>query len=204
MSVWQNNKLSSAYRWGFIATAIACVVVVLGAFTRLSDAGLGCPDWPGCYGHLTWPKSEAAVAAAEARFPEFPVEHDKTWREMVDRYFAGFVGLIILGIIVARWRWSMKSPHQSYPRKQALGLVLLGVVLRLSGIWTVVLQLWPQAVTELLLGGVATLSLSSLFTLCWAGSDWHLPGDKSRQLSASKWLALLAQLAVNTQVELGS
>ena len=96
--MWHNNTLSSAYRWGLIATAIACVVVVLGAFTRLSDAGLGCPDWPGCYGHLTWPKSDDAVARAEARFPEFPVEHDKTWPEMVHRYFAGFLGLIILGI----------------------------------------------------------------------------------------------------------
>src|SRR5690625_6391486 len=74
------------YRWALLATGFCVLVVVLGAFTRLVDAGLGCPDWPGCYGHLTWPQSEAAVERAEATFPEFPVEHDKTWPEMVHRY----------------------------------------------------------------------------------------------------------------------
>src|SRR5690606_41450942 len=106
----------------------ACVVGAVRASPRLSEAGSRCPGGRGGYGHLTWPKTEAAVAAAEAPFPGFPVEHDKTWPEMVPRYFAGFLGLIILGITVASWRWSMKSPHQSYPRKHALGLLLLVIL----------------------------------------------------------------------------
>lgn len=201
--MWHNNPLSSAYRWGLIATAIACVVVVLGAFTRLSDAGLGCPDWPGCYGHLTWPKSDDAVARAEARFPEFPVEHDKTWPEMVHRYFAGFLGLIILGITISTWRWSVKTPHQSYPRKHALGLLFLVIIQGLFGMWTVTLKLWPQVVTAHLLGGFATLSLLWLFTLRCAGTQWQLPGDKHRQLSGLKWLALVTLLVVIAQIALG-
>src|SRR5690606_32438110 len=141
------HNLRRTYRWGLFATMVACVVVVLGAFTRLSDAGLGCPDWPGCYGHLTWPQSEGAIAAAEARFPEFPVEHDKTWPEMVHRYFASFLGLIILGVTVATWRSAAKNPHQPYPRFHALGLLALVILQGLFGMWTVTLKLWPQIVT---------------------------------------------------------
>ena len=91
---------ASRRQWMFtlslFAVGLALMVVILGAFTRLSDAGLGCPDWPGCYGHLTWPKSAEDVASAEARFPEAPVEHDKTWPEMVHRYFAGTLGFFVL------------------------------------------------------------------------------------------------------------
>jgi cytochrome c oxidase assembly protein subunit 15 len=201
--VWHNNKLASAYRWGLIATAVTCVVVVLGAFTRLSDAGLGCPDWPGCYGHLTWPKSDDAVARAEARFPEFPVEHDKTWPEMVHRYFAGFLGLIILGIAVATWRWSVKSPYQDYPRKHAFALLFLVILQGLFGMWTVTLKLWPQVVTAHLLGGFATLSLLWLFTLRCSGRYWQLSSEKHRQLSGIKWLAVLTLLALIVQIALG-
>lgn len=202
--MWRNNNnLATAYRWGVIATAVACVVVILGAFTRLSDAGLGCPDWPGCYGHLTWPKSEGAVALAEARFPESPVEHDKTWPEMVHRYFAGFLGLVILGITVAIWRWSFKAPHQSYPRKHALGLLALVILQGLFGMWTVTLKLWPQVVTAHLLGGFATLSLLWLFTQRCAANNWQLPEHKYRFMFGLKVLSLITLLAVITQIALG-
>ena len=85
--------------------ALGIVVVVLGAFTRLVDAGLGCPDWPGCYGHLLWPDTEAEVAVADAKFPDMPVDHDKTWPEMVHRIVAGCLMLFVLDLfffVVAR------------------------------------------------------------------------------------------------------
>ena len=78
--------------------ALAVVVVVLGAFTRLVDAGLGCPDWPGCYEHLLWPDTEQEIAKADEAFPHAPVDLDKTWPEMVHRYFAGTLLLLVLGI----------------------------------------------------------------------------------------------------------
>ncbi len=87
-------------RLTLIAVALVCTVVVLGAFTRLVDAGLGCPDWPGCYGFLTVPSSEAARLAAEARFPDAPVEVDKAWWEMIHRYFASALGLLIAVLAV--------------------------------------------------------------------------------------------------------
>jgi cytochrome c oxidase assembly protein subunit 15 len=199
----KNNNLRLLSRWALFATAIACVVVILGAFTRLSDAGLGCPDWPGCYGHLTWPKSEGAVAAAEARFPEFPVEHDKTWPEMVHRYFAGFLGLIILTMTVATWRWAAKAPHQHYPRFHILGLLGLVILQGLFGMWTVTLKLWPQIVTAHLLGGFATLGLLWLFTQRCSGAHWQLPEHLLRRLFGLKFLILLTLLAVIVQIALG-
>lgn len=202
--MWQNNNnLLLAYRWGLLATAITCVVVILGAFTRLVDAGLGCPDWPGCYGHLTWPKSEGAVAAAEARFPEFPVEHDKTWPEMVHRYFAGMLGLVILGLTIATWRWAAKTPHQHFPRFHALGLLVLVIIQAAFGMWTVTLKLWPQVVTAHLLGGFATLSLLWLYTQRVSGASWQLPHHLHQKLFGLKLLGLLTLIAVIVQIALG-
>ena len=76
--------------------ALAMLVVVLGAYTRLADAGLGCPDWPGCYGFLTVPESAEDIARAETLFPDAPVERAKAWWEMVHRYFAAGLGLLVL------------------------------------------------------------------------------------------------------------
>jgi len=79
-----------------LATVLALTVVVLGAYVRLSHAGLGCPDWPGCYGHLTVPDRPEAVAAANASYPERPLHSAKAWKEMVHRYLASGLGLSIL------------------------------------------------------------------------------------------------------------
>lgn len=83
---------------------LTLVVIMLGAYTRLADAGLGCPDWPGCYGQLLVPQTDAEVSRANALFPERAVEQGKAWLEMVHRYFAGTLGLVILmmAIVAAR------------------------------------------------------------------------------------------------------
>ena len=87
------------------AIALAFAVIALGAYVRLSDAGLGCPDWPGCYGHLLGVPDEVhEQAAANRAFPERPVETGKAWKEMVHRYFAGTLGLLILGLSLLAWR----------------------------------------------------------------------------------------------------
>lgn len=185
------------------ACLLAAVVVVLGAFTRLVDAGLGCPDWPGCYGHLTWPRSEGAIAAAEARFPEFPVEHSKTWPEMVHRYFAGLLGLLILAMCVAVWRQAKTSAPLRPLRSHLLGLLLLVMVQALFGMWTVTLKLWPQIVTAHLLGGFATLALLWLLVQRSGNFRWPLPAPLQARLRPIKILCLLALLAVVVQIALG-
>jgi cytochrome c oxidase assembly protein subunit 15 len=168
-----------------VATALALCVVVLGAYVRLSDAGLGCPDWPGCYGHITVPHSSAAAAA----FPDKPLETPKAWKEMVHRYFAGTLGLLILAIFATAWR-----------QRRAISPVLPTVLLLLVifqaalGMWTVTLLLKPVIVSLHLLGGLTTLGV-----LTWLASR-HLPAAPS---SAMQPWALLALLVLVCQIMLG-
>lgn len=95
---------SAVAKCSLAAFILALCVVVLGAFTRLADAGLGCPDWPTCYGHLWVPLSEADVAKANEKFAETPVEHHKTWPEQLHRLFASTLGLVILAIFFLCYR----------------------------------------------------------------------------------------------------
>ena len=184
------------YRLAVIATLLAVVVVLLGAYTRLTHAGLGCPDWPGCYGFLAVPMSEQAQSLAALRFPEAPLEVHKGWNEMVHRYFAGALGLVILGLAVQAVR-RRSLPGQ--PLK--LPLLLLAVVIAQAafGMWTVTLQLWPQVVTAHLLGGFATLSLLFLLCLRLSGRQPALHAVPGRLTT----LAMLGMLAVIAQVALG-
>ena len=144
-----------------IGLVLAFVVVVLGAFTRLVDAGLGCPDWPGCYGFMSVPQGQEEIAQAQARFPQAVVEAEKAWPEMVHRYFAGGLGLLILGIAWLATRLSTESAdfRNSGIAKYCLGLLVLVICQAAFGMWTVTLKLWPQIVTAHLLGGFATFSL---------------------------------------------
>lgn len=95
-----------------IASCLCAVIVIgMGAFTRLADAGLGCPDWPTCYGHALWPTNSEDVAVANQAYPDMPVEHDKTWPEMVHRYFAKSLGLFTIALFaVAVYRRKQPQP----------------------------------------------------------------------------------------------
>ncbi|QXI28640.1 COX15/CtaA family protein [Pseudomonas vanderleydeniana] len=154
------------FRLALFATLLALIVVLLGAYTRLTHAGLGCPDWPGCYGFISVPKSEAQLAHAERHFPDTPVEAHKGWNEMIHRYFAGSLALSIIVLAARSW---MERRREGQPLK--LPLFLLAVVFAQAafGMWTVTLKLWPQVVTGHLLGGFATLSLLFLLTLRLSG-----------------------------------
>jgi len=139
-----------------LATALALCVVVLGAYVRLSDAGLGCPDWPGCYGTLTVPQSEAAIMHAQTAFPDKPIETHKAWKEMLHRYVAGTLGLLILAVCILGWR-ARKVINVS-PWMPTLLLLVVAFQAAL-GMWTVTLLLKPVIVTSHLLGGMTTLAL---------------------------------------------
>ena len=138
------------------ATILTFGIVVLGAFVRLSDAGLGCPDWPGCYGQLLVPDEAHELAAAAAKFPNQPVEAKKGWIEMVHRYFASSLGLVIIAIAVIAW---LKRRELQQPLGLPVMLVLLVIFQGMLGMWTVTLKLYPAVVTAHLLGGMTTLAL---------------------------------------------
>lgn len=191
------------FRLSLAAFLLAVVVVVLGAFTRLVDAGLGCPDWPGCYGHLLWPNEHHEIVKAEAVFPDAPVETDKTWPEMVHRYFAGTLGLFILAIAVLSFRESKKELAEKVPLKHTFLLLALVIVQAAFGMWTVTLKLWPQVVTAHLLGGFATLSLLWLLVQRLAGEQWQLDKSQKDTLHCLKPLLWFSLLVVIVQIALG-
>ncbi|PKM32681.1 MAG: cytochrome B [Gammaproteobacteria bacterium HGW-Gammaproteobacteria-12] len=182
------------YRLALFATLLTVVVVLLGAYTRLTHAGLGCPDWPGCYGFLGVPMSEHKQAIAEARFPDAPVEVAKGWYEMIHRYFAGALGLVILVIAADAVR---RRAEPTQPLKLPLAILALVILQGAFGMWTVTLQLWPQVVTAHLLGGFATLSLLTLLTLRLSGrfAPLQLPG-RLRALAAACLLLVIGQITL--------
>lgn len=181
-----------------IATALLALMVVgLGAYVRLSDAGLGCPDWPGCYGQPSPLHAADAIAAAHAAWPEGPVSPAKAWKEMVHRYLASLLGLAILAIAWLAWR-----RPAGLDRRVALALAALVVCQGLLGMWTVTLALKPVVVSAHLLGGMATLSL-----LVWLATGQHPsapPPHAGEGRAAARVRGLhLALFAVILQIALG-
>ncbi len=139
------------------ACGLTLVVILMGAYTRLSHAGLGCPDWPGCYGHLLGvPESAQEIDQANQAFPERAVETGKAWKEMIHRYLAEGLGLLIvvLAILAIVNRKQANQPFW-------LPIILVGLVIfqGILGMWTVTLLLKPVIVMGHLLGGLCILSL---------------------------------------------
>jgi cytochrome c oxidase assembly protein subunit 15 len=173
-----------------IATVLALCVVVLGAYVRLTDAGLGCPDWPGCYGQIVVPASPAQTAAAEAAYPDRPLEAGKAWREMIHRYLASTLGLLIVALAVIAWR---RRREVDQPKLLPFLLLVLVVFQGLLGMWTVTLLLKPLIVMGHLLGGLATLSL--LFVL--ARSENRQPASRPLAgIALAGLIVLVGQLAL--------
>lgn len=172
------------------ALVLAFVVIVLGAYTRLVDAGLGCPDWPGCYGFLIIPVSDKEISEANERFSEQPFEMSKAIPEVMHRVVAGTLGVLILLIFLLSWRAK---------KERTLPLIMLVLVLIQAalGAWTVTLKLWPQVVTAHLLGGFATLALLFLY----AYREDLLP---TRRVQVQKsWVPVLFLVLVVCQIALG-
>lgn len=186
------------YVLALCALALGFVVVILGAYTRLVHAGLGCPDWPGCYGFLGVPQSADAIQLAETRFPNEPVEVFKAWAEMIHRYVAGALGLLILGLALNSLR-HRRLP--GYPVGLSFGLLLLVICQAAFGMWTVTLKLWPQIVTGHLLGGFATLSLLLLLSLRLSGRYNAVSPRKS--IVRVRYFARFALAVVIGQIMLG-
>jgi cytochrome c oxidase assembly protein subunit 15 len=174
------------------ATLLTFVVIVLGAYTRLADAGLGCPDWPGCYGKLIVPNTNSLPLDANAT---------KAWIEMTHRYVAGFLGLIILALAV----WAIANRRsKTQPLVLPIFLVILLGFQALLGMWTVTLKLYPIIVLAHLLGGLTTLAGLLYLTLMLRNTSFSPLNKNSVQASQLfKALAFLALVALVLQIALG-
>lgn len=179
-----------------IAMLLAFVVVVLGAYTRLSDAGLGCPDWPGCYGNVIVPDVQEEIDQSNEIYMSRPLEAGKAWKEMVHRYAAGTLGILILVIAILAWR------ARSQPGQQlTVPLLLVGLVIfqALLGMWTVTLLLKPIIVMGHLLGGMTILALLTwTYLKCRSGT----PAIRTKQHPLRFW-SLLGLIIVAVQISLG-
>jgi len=177
------NKIS------LLATCLAFFVIVLGAYTRLTDAGLGCPDWPGCYGHWIVPNASDN--------PSQVIDSAKAWTEMLHRYFAGLLGLLIFALSFLALK-NRRLPKQPL----VLPLILSGLVIfqGLLGMWTVTLKLLPIVVIAHLVGGMTTLAL-----LCWLTLQYKPVKItfKSQKLSNLRTWAILGLFFLSIQIILG-
>ena len=183
-----------------VALGLCFVVIVLGAFTRLTDAGLGCPDWPGCYGFLTVPQSEVRQTLAEQAFPGAPLDTQKAWHEMIHRYAAGTLGILVLAIAVTAIRRRARAATHHQPFKLPLVLLFIIIWQAALGMWTVTMMLQPIIVMLHLLGGFTTFSL--LYLLFLRERPFHLPGGDPG-LREVKTLALFSLVVVVGQIALG-
>jgi cytochrome c oxidase assembly protein subunit 15 len=185
----------SLHRLALIAAIIAFIVIALGSFVRLSHAGLGCPDWPGCYGQLTWPVQTEEISQANEAFPQRPVESEKAWKEMVHRYLAGSLVLLVLAINLLAW----KGDSRSRIRFQAGALLALILFQAALGMWTVTLKLLPVVVMSHLLGGLATFSL--LLWLAWGTREQQ--HTLARRLRPLRPMITAGLLVLIVQITLG-
>jgi len=186
-----------------LAGVLLClVVVVLGAYVRLTAAGLGCPDWPGCYGHLT-PAGAEQNLAAQAAYPHAPLHVGKAWREMIHRYAASTLGLIIVVIaamaIVTRRQRIVSVGY-------ALTLLALVVFQGILGMLTVTLQLKPLIVTLHLIFGLTTLGMLWWLWLSLGKTVWRRTGTSilvANPLRRPRQLVHIALVALALQIILG-
>ena len=195
MAAWWRGGLrqrSRAQRVTALAglTLFLCFdLVVFGAYTRLSDSGLGCPDWPGCYATASPVAAAQHIAQAQAVAPDGPVTERKAWIEMIHRYFAGALGLLIAVLLAA-----------TIASRQQRALALCSLTLAwffgqaLFGALTVTWKLYPAIVTGHLLGGVGLLALLSAQVEPRAGDA--APGGLDRAALAMAAFALLVQIAL--------
>lgn len=187
-------------RLALLGMLLCLGVVVLGAYVRLSDAGLGCPDWPGCYGHVTPAGALANEGSAEARFPGWELDSGKAWREMIHRYAAATLGFIIVLIAAIAIVYRGQRPVGV---RFALALLATVVLQGLLGAFTVWWLVKPLVVVLHLIGGLSTLSL-----LFWLWMNLRDPGTQSVTAAvplhlAARRAAVLATVMLGIQIMLG-
>ena len=202
--VWMATGTHRYRKLAWVIVFFTFDLIVFGGFTRLTDSGLGCPDWPGCYGEANPFLAHAHIAAAEALMPTGPVTKVKAWIEMIHRYLAMGIGVLIMALMFQSIRQWLKTHRQTFAPAMPVALFLFVCVQGAFGAWTVTLKLQPVIVTIHLLLGMGLLAM-----LVWLGGreDYLLkPPAPSRDLAglrALRTLALVAAVVLLVQIALG-
>lgn len=189
--VWRSRDPAKLRKLAWVTAFLTLDLVMFGSFTRLTDSGLGCPDWPGCYGHSNPLSAGEPIRAAQTAQPTGPVTMTKAWIEMLHRYFAMAVGFLIIVLMAACWmRWRRDRSH---PAPLLITATFLTVCLQGAfGAWTVTMKLQPVIVTTHLLGGVALLALLTWFALRESPSRRVAPRATDLGVHAAAGLIVLA------------
>jgi cytochrome c oxidase assembly protein subunit 15 len=169
-------------------------LTLFGAFTRLTDSGLGCPDWPGCYGNLSPLGAHHEIATAQTALPSGPVTHAKAWVEMLHRYLATGVGVLITVLMVGSWLAHRRDEQAISPwwaTATFIGVCLQGAF----GAWTVTLKLYPAIVTLHLLGAMVLLMLLSAQSQGYVRAPVAVP-DALRRWIVPVWVLCVVQVAL--------
>lgn len=198
--VWMSSDAHKYRKLVWITAFLTFDLIVFGAFTRLTDSGLGCPDWPGCYGMANPFLAHAQVAAAQAAMPTGPVTVAKAWIEMVHRYLAMGIGVLLVSLMVQAWRnWKKTGLPATSPGLPTM-LFLFVLVQGAFGAWTVTLKLQPVIVTIHLLLGMGLLSM-----VTWLGcrQDLYQYGARIVRHTAPRWPYLLGAAVLAMQIALG-
>lgn len=179
----------------FLTWFLTLDLIMFGAFVRLTDSGLGCPDWPGCYGKFSPVGALSDIRAAEQAMPYGPVTLPKAWIEMVHRYVGALLGLMIIGFTYMAWRWrDVIGRSPALPTFTLFAVCLQGAF----GAWTVTMKLMPMIVTAHLLGGMGLLAL-----MTWLAAREKTHAPIQPQSKTYKVWVVAALLIVFFQIALG-
>ena len=194
--VWVKADANKYRKLVWVILFLTFDLILFGAFTRLTDSGLGCPDWPGCYGHSNPVAAHQHIAAAEAAMPTGPVTVAKAWIEMVHRYLAMGVGVLIIALLVIAWMRRKELKQSIWP---AVALLVLVCVQGAFGAWTVTLKLMPVIVTIHLLLAIVLLSALGWLAARQVNGD-TIPADVARRF---RGFAVVCYLLLMVQIALG-
>lgn len=197
--VWVSKDPDKYRKLVWITLFLTFDLIMFGAFTRLTDSGLGCPDWPGCYGQANPFQAHTDISAAQAAMPTGPVTVMKAWIEMIHRYLAMGIGVLIIAIMVIAWRRWLQLERREVKFSPTLPTALFAFVCLQGafGAWTVTMKLQPVIVTIHLLLGIMLLML-----LTWLGAHQarHAPvafsASRLRLPAAAAVVLLLIQIAL--------
>jgi cytochrome c oxidase assembly protein subunit 15 len=202
--VWMSSDANKYRKLVWVAVFLTFDLIVFGGFTRLTDSGLGCPDWPGCYGQANPFLAHEQISAAETLMPSGPVSVLKAWIEMIHRYLAMGIGVLIMALMAKAWLQWRRTRNSAFAPAMPTVLFLFVCLQGAFGAWTVTLKLQPVIVTIHLLLGMGLLAL-----LTWMGGrEDHLvkpavAGSGRPGLPALRVLALVSALLLAVQIALG-